>query len=212
MVALKVLFASMALTGLTAGYKDDRHRGDQEYKSPMMCTISKTAELKIKIGDRLIEEPIVVGLMTKDAPRAARKFFQLCTEGEIGPNGDRVSYTGTKFYHILPRMLMKAGHPPGSLREGSLVISEEHAIRVRHEEGVLAMVEEGPEFSGGSFFITTKATSYLDGKHIVFGSVMRGMDTVYEIEKAGSATGKPQQEVTIVECRDPYAENETSDN
>ena len=50
------------------------------------------------------------------------------------------------------------------------------------------------------FFITTVVTSWLDGKHTVFGRVSKGMDVVKEIEKVGSGSGQPREKVQIVDC------------
>ena len=81
-------------------------------------------------------------------------------------------------------------------------------FRIKHTTGVVAMANTGKDTNGSQFYITTAKTKWMDGKHVVFGAIMRGMDVVYEIEKLGSATGKPKEEVTIVECYDPYNKNQ----
>ena len=50
------------------------------------------------------------------------------------------------------------------------------------------------------FFITTVVTNWLDGKHTVFGKVVKGMEVVKEVEKLGSASGQPREKVTITDC------------
>jgi cyclophilin family peptidyl-prolyl cis-trans isomerase len=62
------------------------------------------------------------------------------------------------------------------------------------------MANAGPSTNGSQFFITTATTSWLDGKHVVFGRVVNGMSVVREIEGEGSSSGQPRQRVTIVEC------------
>ena len=64
--------------------------------------------------------------------------------------------------------------------------------------GLLSMANAGPHTNGSQFFITTVVTSWLDGKHVVFGEVTKGYDVVKEIETLGSDSGKPRQKVTIV--------------
>ena len=58
----------------------------------------------------------------------------------------------------------------------------------------------GPNTQSSQFFITTAATPWLNGKHVVFGKVVDGMDVVKVVEKLGSAGGKPTNTITIVKC------------
>lgn len=62
------------------------------------------------------------------------------------------------------------------------------------------MANAGPNTNGSQFFITTAETPWLDGRHVVFGRVLEGMDTVYAVEKQGSSSGKPKVKITVVKC------------
>jgi len=66
--------------------------------------------------------------------------------------------------------------------------------------GILSMANAGPNTNGSQFFLCTVQTAWLDGKHVVFGSVTKGMDVVQAVEAVGTSSGKTTKQVVIADC------------
>ncbi|MCB1159828.1 MAG: peptidylprolyl isomerase [Leptospiraceae bacterium] len=74
-------------------------------------------------------------------------------------------------------------------------------FKLKHEVGCLSMANAGPNTNGSQFFITTAETSWLDGRHVVFGRVVKNMELVKKIESFGSSSGRPSKRIVISDCR-----------
>ena len=78
---------------------------------------------------------------------------------------------------------------------------EDESFKIKHNEaGLLSMANAGPNTNGSQFFITTVKTPWLDGKHVVFGKVLKGIDLVRKIESQGTSSGTPISEVEIIKA------------
>ncbi|XP_068637048.1 peptidyl-prolyl cis-trans isomerase CYP40-like isoform X2 [Aristolochia californica] len=163
--------------------------------------------LDIGIGGEL-EGRIVVELYTDVVPKTAENFRALCT-GEKGvgvSTGLPLHYKGVKFHRVIKGFMIQGGDfSAGDGTGGESIYGskfDDENLELKHErKGMLSMANSGPNTNGSQFFITTTRTSHLDGKHVVFGKVVKGMGVVRAIEHTPTGeNGCPTSDVVIVDC------------
>ncbi|MDP6554479.1 MAG: peptidylprolyl isomerase [Pirellulaceae bacterium] len=118
-------------------------------------------------------------------PKTVANFEKLTTDG---------FYDGLKFHRVIPNFMVQAGCPQGTGTGGpGYQFDDEFHADLKHDgPGILSMANAGPGTNGSQFFITHVETSWLDGKHSVFGRVLEGQDIVDAIEQ-----GDVMEKVTI---------------
>lgn len=146
----------------------------KQYANPPAITLNPkkkyTATLTTSRGD------IVCELFAKDAPKTVNNFVFLARDK---------FYDGIAFHRVIPDFMIQGGDPTGTGRGGPGYRFEDETkgSSNKHEVGTLSMANAGPNTNGSQFFITHVATNWLDGKHTIFGRVLKGQDVVNKVQQ-----------------------------
>merc|ERR1712119_85465 len=189
----------------------------------VLCVVLLVSSLEAKKGPKVTHKVrfdisiegeaagrIEIGLFGKTVPKTVENFVQLAQK----PEGE--GFKGSIFHRVIKDFMLQGGDfTRGDGTGGRSIYGEKFAdenFKLQHYgAGWLSMANAGKDTNGSQFFITVKKTSWLDGRHVVFGKVIKGMSVVRKVE--GNKTDgrdKPIKEVTIVDCgaeevADPFA-------
>lgn len=167
---------------------------------------------------------IEMGLYGTEVPKTTKNFLELCAAGKKGEG-----YKESTFHRIIPGF-SKLSHFPGPINRGMRLtlasptspvcqggdftrgdgtggksiygakFEDENFNIVHGGLGTLSMANAGPDSNGSQFFICTGETPWLNGKHVVFGKVTKGLDVVRAMEAVGTQQGSPRSKTVITEC------------
>jgi len=158
------------------------------------------------IGDKAVGR-IEMELFADTCPKTAENFLQLCV-GTKSKSGAVLHFKGSSFHRVIPDFMCQGGDftrgdgTGGESIYGGKFDDETFAGKAGKHfgPGTLSMANAGPNTNGSQFFICTAPTPHLDGKHVVFGQVVKGYDVIKKIEAVGARSGRTSEKVTISNC------------
>lgn len=159
----------------------------KKYLSILLCSVwallsftvaaGTTSDLKdVNIVITTTKGDIKLVLYPSQAPVTTASFLNLINKG---------FYKGLTFHRVIPNFMIQGGDPTGTGMGGpGYMFEDEFSPHLKHDgPGILSMANAGPGTNGSQFFITHVATPHLDGRHSVFGKVLKGQDVVDSIVK-----------------------------
>uniref|UniRef100_A0A8C1JRK7 Peptidyl-prolyl cis-trans isomerase n=2 Tax=Cyprinus carpio TaxID=7962 RepID=A0A8C1JRK7_CYPCA len=181
-----------------------------------LCSLAFTAARMYATGAQASNNPVVffdiaadnepLGRVTfevsaRDVTNSTmRKNFRALCTGEHG-----FGYKGSIFHRVIPQFMCQGGDFTNHNGTGGKSIYgprfPDENFRLKHTgPGILSMANAGPNTNGSQFFICTVKTEWLDGRHVVFGSVKDGMDVVRKVEALGSRSGRTAKRISVTDC------------
>jgi peptidyl-prolyl isomerase D len=146
----------------------------------------------------------IVFQLYEDTPLTSENFRVLC-RGDKVVNGVKLSYKNSIFHRVIKKFMIQGGDFTNHNGTGGISIygekfADENFIHKHTVPGLLSMANAGPNTNGSQFFITTSTPRHLDGKHVVFGKVIKGMGLIRKIESMKTTSDRPDVPIVISDC------------
>jgi len=173
-----------------AGLKIDKSDPAWKTKLPKPQVVEFDPSRSYFIRMETSKGPIAIKLMPDVAPMHVTSFMYLARLG---------FFDGLSFHRVITGFMAQGGCPLGTgTGSPGYRFAGEFKPGVKHDRpGLLSMANAGPGTDGSQFFLTFRATGWLDGKHTIFGEIVEGMDTLKALEAAGSEGGKPTEPLSM---------------
>ncbi|KEG02091.1 peptidyl-prolyl cis-trans isomerase, putative [Plasmodium vinckei vinckei] len=173
----------------------------QTYINAETPEVTHKAYFDISINDKPIGR-IVFGLYGKVAPKTVENFVSICKGTVV--NDKMLNYTNSIFHRIIPNFMAQGGDITNFNGTGGLSIYgnkfDDENFTLKHtKRGILSMANAGRNTNGSQFFILFVPTPWLDGRHVVFGEVIEGIEKLVQIEAVGTESGKPLSRVLVTQ-------------
>ena len=183
-------------------------------KFPMPFGEGATCFLEFSIGGEA-RGKVIVKLYEDKTPIAAENFRCLCTgEKGMGRSMKALCYKNSQVHRVVPSFCVQLGdftkgngtggesiYPPNSEHGDTWGKFKDEGFMQHSKKGLLSMANNGPNANGSQFFFTLRAISHLDGKHVVFGEVVRGMDVIETLAKIPTdKKQRPETEIVVTNC------------
>lgn len=202
-IALPILLCASVVVGQSAhqlpGHKAIPPKMDPKVVLP---PVTHKVYLQVEIDGEDVGQ-IVLGLFGTAAPKTVENFRALCA---CDRNDDRLCYKGSIFHRVIPNFMIQGGDiirndgtGGASIYNNGGTFEDEEFKVTFNRKFLLAMANSGPDSNASQFFITTVKAQWLTGKHVVFGKVMDGSETVVKaIEREGTNGGMPRVESIVI--------------
>ena len=167
---------------------------DDSVAVPTQATVTSKVYFDVSIDDQPAGR-IIMGLYGQVVPKTVKNFETLC-EGNLtmANNTTPLAYKGSIFHRVIPRFMIQGGDFTNNNGTGGVSIYgakfQDENFDLKHTgPGVLSMANAGKDTNGSQFFICTSKTPHLDGRHVVFGTVVDGWHVVKKLEAQGTSNG-----------------------
>ncbi len=182
---------------------ENKKQNENNYSDKLYNT-SLYPYFDIQIGNNYAGR-VYFELFDEIVPRTCMNFRTLCMKSVTGKG--EADYKGVPFHRVIKNFMIQCGDTTNGDGTGGMSIygrnfEDENFELTHNQTGLLSMANAGPNTNGSQFFITTKAPlQHLDGKHVVFGMVVKGYEIIKKIEKLQTNENDvPYEEVRVIDC------------